>query len=206
MKRSVKKLTPEAKERLGLIEYLEQGHSVADAAKRWGIAVTTAYRWRQMYEKEGIEGLSVPRKSHTKYNIDLEQVTADLKVAPKKYRERLALIEYIAKGSTVAKAAKRWKVDITTAYRWLELYQEAGIEGLSIPRKPRKDYDLDEQEIQAALKGAPEKYHDRLKRLLELAEGKPLKQVGEDWTISVQSIMKDRRLFVAGKLPPIINL
>jgi len=121
-------------------------------------------------------------------------------------RERLALVEFIQQGNSVAAAAERWEIDISTAYRWLNMYQEHGVKGLDIPRKPRPAHDLNAKQIRSALAGAPTKYHPRLQRLLELAEGKQLKQVALAWGVSAQAIMKDRRLFEQGKLPPIVQL
>jgi transposase-like protein len=121
-------------------------------------------------------------------------------------RERLALVEFVQSGGSMADAAERWEIDRSTAYRWLHLYEEEGIEGLSIPRKPRPAHELDPDLIRSALAGAPTKYHPRLQRLLELAKGKQLTQVAQAWGVSAQAIMKDRRLFEQGKLPPIVQL
>jgi transposase len=121
-------------------------------------------------------------------------------------RERLALVEFIQQGNSVADAAEEWQIDLSTAYRWLRIYEEEGVKGLDIPRKPRPSHDLNGEQIRSALAGAPTKYHPRLQRLLELAEGKQLKQVAIAWGVSAQAIMKDRRLFEEGKLPPIVQL
>jgi transposase len=121
-------------------------------------------------------------------------------------RERLALVEFVQSGGSMADAAERWEIDRSTAYRWVALYDEDGIEGLSIPRKPRAKYELITKDIRACIKGSPKQYHPRLQRLLELAEGKQLKQVAQAWGVSAQAIMKDRRLYVQGKLPPIVQL
>jgi transposase-like protein len=121
-------------------------------------------------------------------------------------RERLALVEFVQSGGTVKDAAERWGIDLSTAYMWIRWYEAEGISRLDVPRKPRPAHELDPDLIRSALAGAPTKYHPRLHRLLELAKGKQLTQVAQAWGVSAQAIMKDRRLFEQGKLPPIVQL
>ena len=119
---------------------------------------------------------------------------------------RLKAIELVQDGLTLREVGQQFGVHYTTISEWMDMYETGGIERLNAPMKPRPKHTLDPAEIQSCINLTSEKYHARLKRLLRLANGEQLKAIALSEGVSVQAIMKDRRLFEAGSLPLSISL
>lgn len=119
---------------------------------------------------------------------------------------RLRAVEMVQKGETFYSVAKKIGVHQTTVSEWVKMYNKGGIDRLNTYRKPRPNHSLNIEELNSILSSCDEKYHKRIKRLLRVAHGEQLKVIALDEKVSVQSIMKDRRLFDAGKLPPVVVL
>lgn len=117
-------------------------------------------------------------------------------------RERLRAVERVLAGETRRDVGKALGVNESTIGDWVQRYEAEGLKGLSIPRKPRPNTTLDAAALRAALATADEKYHDRLRRLIALAEGKSLRELAAEEKVSEQGIMKARRAWLAGTLPP----
>lgn len=115
--------------------------------------------------------------------------------------ERLRAVERVQKGEPRYLVAKDFGVHYTTISEWCTMYEEGGVERLNAPRKPRPKHNLNRDELAMLAETAPEQYRIRLQRLIRIANGEQLKKVGADTGVSVQSIMKDRRLYLDGKLP-----
>lgn len=114
---------------------------------------------------------------------------------------RMAAIEMLQKGFTQTEVAEKFGVHCSTIGEWYKMYQEGGVERLKADMKPRPKYELIYDEIlQVFLACTDLKRKKRLARLMRLANGVALKQVAADDGVSVQSIMKDRKLYLDGKL------
>ena len=113
---------------------------------------------------------------------------------------RLQAIQMLQRGKTVTEVAEKFKVDYSTIVNWEKMHAEGGVERLNAEMRPREKHILDAKQVSSALLNADEKYHVRLSRLLRLAKGEQLKKIAETEGVSVQAIMKDRRLFEDGKL------
>ena len=114
--------------------------------------------------------------------------------------KRLQAMQMLQSGKTVTDVAKFFKVDYSTIKNWEKMYKEGGVERLNAPLKPRPKHLLTVAEVKNGIQKADEKYHVRLNRLMRIAKGEQLKIIAESEGVSVQSIMKDRRLFEDGKL------
>ena len=115
--------------------------------------------------------------------------------------ERLQAVERVQNGELRHVVAKAFNVHYTTITEWCDMYEQGGVERLNVPRKPRPRHVLDAEELATLTLTAPAEYRPRLERLFRLANGEQLKKVAADTAVSVQSIMKDRRLYEQGKLP-----
>jgi transposase len=120
-------------------------------------------------------------------------------------KTRLRAVEMATNGKHLLKeVAREFGVHYTTITEWCDMYQEGGVERLNAPMKPRPKHKLDAAELESILENSAPAYHERLRRLVRIANGERLKDVAESDEVSVQAIMKDRRLFEAGKLPPTV--
>lgn len=120
---------------------------------------------------------------------------------------RLSAVEMATSGKHLLKeVAKQFNVHYTTITEWCEMYEAGGVERLNAPMKPRPKHHLNADELAAAIESSAEQYRIRLQRLLALANGQQLKLVASDGGVTPQSVMKDRRLWLDGKLPPTMNI
>lgn len=115
---------------------------------------------------------------------------------------RLSAVEQVQKGATMREVGTKFKVHSTTIGEWVKMYNDGGIERLNTYRKPRPKHDIDIMALAEAIGKAPDAYIPRLLRLMKVAKGASLKEVAREGGISVQNLMKDRRAYIAGKLPP----
>lgn len=118
---------------------------------------------------------------------------------------RLQAVEKVQKGELLKVVAKQFDVHYTTIAEWVKMYNDGGIDRLNTYRKPRPKHDIDIKQLEYVTANAPEKYHTRLLRILRVEKGESLKKVAESEGVSVQYIMKDRRAYIAGKLPPAVS-
>lgn len=122
-------------------------------------------------------------------------------------KTRLRAVEMVQAGkNSLAAIARHFNIHTTTLTEWCKMYEEGGVERLCAPLKPRTKHQLDAVELETAIEHCDEKYHARLRRLVRLANGERLKDLAESEGVSVQYIMKDRRDWEQGKLPPTIQI
>lgn len=117
---------------------------------------------------------------------------------------RLRAVEMVQNGEPKYAVAKKLGVHQSTIRAWCKMYEQGGVERLNTYRKPRPSYNLDLVELESMYSSCPEKYKERLWRLIRLAKGESLTTISADSGISKQAIMRDRRDYEAGKLPPVI--
>lgn len=120
---------------------------------------------------------------------------------------RLRAVEMATNGKhTLKEVAKEFNVHYTTITEWCTMYEDGGVERLNAPMKPRPKHKLDAAELESILETCDPAYDERLRRLVRLANGERLKDVAASAGISVQALMKDRRKYEAGGLPPTLSI
>lgn len=113
---------------------------------------------------------------------------------------RLSAIKRIEEGERVRAVADAFGVHHVTILNWLRLYEQGDIPGLNAPFRPCPVHRLDVAALEATMSRVSERYRSRWQRLLRLARGERLNEIAASSGVSVQAIMKDRRLYTAGKL------
>lgn len=113
-------------------------------------------------------------------------------------KTRLAAIERLQKGESQRDVAKAFGVHQTTVGEWLRIYQKEGLTGLNRPTKPRPKHELSIEQIRIDLETLPEKYQQPLRSLLDLANGAPLNETAQKFSITAQALAKRRREYLSG--------
>lgn len=124
MKRAIKKLTPEARERLRLVEQVLAGETRRDVARAAGINESTLGDWVQRYESGGVDALNVPRKPRPNTRLDVAQVQDAIAHAPEMYHDRLDQLLRLAHGEKLKDVAARYNISVQAVMKTRRAFQE----------------------------------------------------------------------------------
>ena len=115
-----------------------------------------------------------------------------------------ACLMFLSGGITRTDVAKQFGVDNATVADWLRRLEEGGEDALDYPHadRTRKNHLLKPDEIYMAMKHCQKRsLRARLSRLLFLANGSTLAQVSQNFGITKQAVMKDRKMWLEGNFP-----
>ena len=111
---------------------------------------------------------------------------------------------FLAGGVTRTDVARAFGVDNSTVAFWLRRLEEGGEDALDYPHadRTRKNHLLDPKAIEMAMANCQKRsLKARLSRLLFLANGSTLAQVSQNFGITKQAVMKDRKMWLDGNFP-----
>jgi len=120
MKKTVTKLTPQAKHRLEAIEFYQAGNSQRATAEKYGVHFTTIGEWVRLYQQGGIEALNAPLKPRQPRLLDLGALKT---VKPTlKYKGRIAALIDLAKTKKLNQTAARHGITPQGLAKWRRDY------------------------------------------------------------------------------------